>query len=66
MELIERHVTISNEALAVFVRFWLTSTPATALAAARPRGASTTRDSSKHSVEGWRVAVSLPTRRAWM
>jgi hypothetical protein len=28
MELIERHVTISNEALAVFVRFWLTSTPA--------------------------------------
>src|SRR5260370_8005341 len=28
MELIERHVTISNEALAVFVRFWLTSTHA--------------------------------------
>ena len=28
MELIERHVTISNEALAVFVRFWLTTTPA--------------------------------------
>ena len=27
MERIERHVTISNEALAVFVRFWLISTP---------------------------------------
>ena len=38
MEMIERHVTISNEALAVFVRFWLTSTPAlpdTSLAAAQ-------------------------------
>jgi hypothetical protein len=41
MELIERHVTISNEALAVFVRFWLTSTPAlrdTTLAAAQTKG----------------------------
>ena len=41
MELIERHVTISNEALAVFVRFWLTSTPAlpdAALAAAQAKG----------------------------
>ncbi|WP_366514802.1 CopG family transcriptional regulator [Sphingomonas sp.] len=41
MELIERYVTISNEALAVFVRFWLTSTPAlpdTALAAAQAKG----------------------------
>jgi hypothetical protein len=41
MELIERHVTISNEALAVFVRFWLTSTPAlpdTALVAAQAKG----------------------------
>lgn len=28
LERIERHVDISNEALAVFVRFWLTSTPA--------------------------------------
>lgn len=27
LERIERHVGISNEALAVFVRFWLTSTP---------------------------------------
>jgi len=41
MEIIERHMTISNEALAVFVRFWLTSTPPlpdTALAAAQTKG----------------------------
>jgi predicted transcriptional regulator len=41
LERLERHVTISNEALAVFVRFWLTSTPPlpdTALAAAQIKG----------------------------
>src|SRR5271155_2473327 len=41
IERLERHVTISNEALAVFVRFWLTSTPSlpdTALAAAHAKG----------------------------
>jgi predicted transcriptional regulator len=41
MERIERHVDISNEALAVFVRFWLTSTPAlpdVAWAAAQTKG----------------------------
>jgi predicted transcriptional regulator len=41
MERIERHVDISNEALAVFVRFWLTSTPPlpdTALPAAQAKG----------------------------
>jgi hypothetical protein len=41
IERLERHVTISNEALAVFVRFWLTSTPPlpdTALAAAQIKG----------------------------
>ena len=41
LELLERHVTISNEALAVFVRFWLTTTPPlpdTALAAAQTKG----------------------------
>jgi hypothetical protein len=27
LERLERHVTISNEALALFIRFWLTSTP---------------------------------------
>ena len=41
LERLERHVTISNEALAVFVRFWLTSTPPlpdTALPAAQVKG----------------------------
>ena len=41
LERIERHVGISNEALAVFVRFWLTSTPPlpdTAQAAAQAKG----------------------------
>jgi hypothetical protein len=41
LERIERHVGISNEALAVFVRFWLTSTPPLpdiALAAAQTKG----------------------------
>jgi predicted transcriptional regulator len=41
IERLERHVTISNEALAVFVRFWLSSTPSlpdTALAAAQAKG----------------------------
>ena len=41
MERIERHVDISNEALAVFVRFWLTSTPPlpdAALPAAQTKG----------------------------
>lgn len=41
LERIERHVGISNEALAVFVRFWLTSNPPlpdTALAAAQTKG----------------------------
>jgi hypothetical protein len=41
LERIERHVDISNEALAVFVRFWLTSTPALpdgASAAAQAKG----------------------------
>ena len=41
IERLERHVTISNEALAVFVRFWVTSTPAlpdTARAAAQAKG----------------------------
>jgi hypothetical protein len=27
IERLERHIDISNEALALFVRFWLTSTP---------------------------------------
>lgn len=41
LERLERHVDISNEALAVFVRFWLTSTPPlpdNSLAAAQAKG----------------------------
>ncbi|MBB2202246.1 CopG family transcriptional regulator [Gluconacetobacter tumulisoli] len=41
LERMERRVTISNESLAVFVRFWLTSTPPlpdAALAAAQSKG----------------------------
>lgn len=41
IERLERHVMISNEAVALFVRFWLTSTPSlpdTAQAAAQAKG----------------------------
>jgi predicted transcriptional regulator len=41
MERLERHVTISKEAVALFIRFWLTSTPPlpdTAQAAAQAKG----------------------------
>lgn len=41
VERLERHVTISNEALALFVRFWLTATPPlpdTAQPAAQSKG----------------------------
>jgi hypothetical protein len=41
IECLERHITISNEALALFVRFWLTSTPPlpdTAQPAAQAKG----------------------------
>src|SRR5262245_51307478 len=41
VERLERHVTITNEALALFVRFWLTATPPlpdTAHAAAQAKG----------------------------
>lgn len=41
IQTLERHVTITNEALALFVRFWLTSTPPlpdTAQAAAQMKG----------------------------
>ena len=41
MERVERNLTISHEALALFVRFWLTATPAlpdTALRAAQATG----------------------------
>ena len=41
IQTLERHVTITNEALALFVRFWLTSTPPlpdAAQAAAQTKG----------------------------
>jgi predicted transcriptional regulator len=41
LERLERHIEISNEAVALFVRFWLTTTPPlpdTALAAAQASG----------------------------
>lgn len=41
MERLERHMTITNETLALFIRFWLTHTPAlpdTAKAAAQLKG----------------------------
>lgn len=41
IQTLERHVTITNESLALFVRFWLTSTPPlpdTAQAAAQMKG----------------------------
>ena len=41
VERLERHITISNEALALFVRFWLTATPPlpdTAQPAAQTKG----------------------------
>ena len=41
VERVERHITISNEALALFVRFWLTATPPlpdTAQPAAQTKG----------------------------
>jgi hypothetical protein len=41
IETLDRHVTITNEALALFIRFWLTSTPPlpdTAQAGAQTKG----------------------------
>jgi hypothetical protein len=41
LERLERHATISNETLALFIRFWLTHTPPlpdTALSAAQAKG----------------------------
>ena len=62
LERLERHVTISNEALAVFVRFWLPVTPPlpdTRSPPPRPRAASAMRASSRRSGGGWRAAQSL-------
>jgi len=65
MERIERHVTISNEALAVFVRFWLTSTPpllTVPLQPPRPRVANATKAMLKRWVVVSRAAASSRMR----
>jgi hypothetical protein len=67
IELLERHVTISNEAMAVFVRFWLTSTPplpALRLRRRKPRAESAMRGSSKRSADRSRADESSLTRSA--
>ncbi len=67
LERIERHVDISNEALAVFVRFWLTSTPALpdgALAAAQTKAASDTRVSLRRSSGAWPEDANCQTKSA--
>ena len=65
IERLERHVDISNETLALFVRFWLTSTPPlpdTAQPAAQAKG----RERYEGFVEAlgrrWREDASLPTK----
>ena len=67
IERLERHVTISNEALALFVRFWLTSTPPlpdTAQARRRRRAGSAMTASSKPWVDDWRAVGRSPMRSA--
>jgi len=62
VERLERHVTISNEALALFVRFWLTVTPPlpdTAQPAAQAKGGNATKPTSKRWAGGWQRG------RAW-
>src|SRR3954463_4278187 len=57
VERLERHITISNEALALFVRFWLTATPPlpdTAQAAAQTNGRA--RYDGFVEALGWRLA----------
>jgi hypothetical protein len=65
LERIERHVDISNEALAVFVRFWLTSHPrypAPPWRLPRPKGGSDTTDSSTRSAAVWPAGANCPTK----
>ena len=65
IERLERHVTISNEALALFVRFWLTSTPPlpdTAQAAAQAKGRERYDGFVEALGDGWRVAGRSPMK----
>ena len=69
LERIERHVGISNEALAVFVRFWLTSTPPlpdAALAPPRPKGGSDMTGSLRRSADASPEVANSRTRSAEM
>lgn len=60
IERLERHVKISNEAIALFVRFWLTSTPPlpdTSQAAAQVKG--------RERYEGFVEALGRRLARGW-
>lgn len=65
LERIERHLGISNEALAVFVRFWLTSTPHCQTPhwpPLRPKAGNAMMGSSRRSGDGSRADASSLTR----
>ena len=62
VERLERHITISNEALALFVRFWLTATPPFQMPPKpqpRPRDASAMKGLSRRWAAGSRKGQSL-------
>lgn len=70
LDRLEWNLDLSNEAFALFVRFWLTSTaplPDTALPAAQATGRKGGRDLWSRSVAGWRPAQNSPTnyREMW-
>ena len=65
VERLERHLTISNEALALFVRFWLTVTRHCLIRRSRPprpRAVSATKALSRRSAGGWRKDKLWPRR----
>ena len=68
VERLERHVTISNEALALFVRFWLTATspvPDAALPAAQPKAENATSGLSRPWEKGSPRARVSQKRYRW-
>ena len=65
VERLERDLTISAEALALFIRFWLTVTPPlpdSAQAAAQAKGANVSNCSLRRSVDGSRKARAFCVR----
>src|ERR1700676_1779861 len=62
LERLERHGRISSEALALFVRFWLTSTPTLPRRWRRRRAGNAMTVSSKRLGAGWQRAARSPTR----